>query len=159
MLRPLATTGMGHLTTERKPDDAISRDAATGDHVEDLHSDDELEDNDPRDNDNESGGVASSDDLLTSFFLTDDFLPPEFGAVSEEVARDVVRYIVQHGGTEVRVAPCRTATIMRCLVDDALINRLDFMQDLVLKVITTFLTRYSSFIIRIIIIQHQFVPC
>jgi len=78
----------------------------------------------------ESGESGAESDEM--FYVGTDFLPSEFRELSVEVAQDIVGYICRR--SDAAPARCKTATIMRSLVDDALLNRLDFMRDLVLRV-------------------------
>ena len=73
-----------------------------------------------------------SGDEPTSFYVNESFLPQEFSVRTDEVAHDIVEFIVQHA--DPAPAPCKTAAIMRALVDDALRNRTSFMHDMVLRV-------------------------
>lgn len=66
-------------------------------------------------------------------YLNADFLPVEFRHLSELVAHDTVQYVCRH--EQAVPAPNKTAMIMRSLVDDTLKNRLDFMRELVLRVL------------------------
>ena len=71
----------------------------------------------------------SSSHVQQQFVLTGDFLPSHFRVQSFQIAKDTIHYICRHDNC---IPPAnRTSIVMRTLLDDTLMNRLEMMRNLV----------------------------